>query len=116
LPRKLPHGQIFLFAILILLMRFEPVSAQGPSKIEIVPILGHTAKVYSVAFSPDGTHVLSGSDDKMIKLWDAATGMLIRRLHEIAHSGAGVRGGGWAAARSDGPSSADGGVQRQIRI
>ena len=31
-----------------------------------------------MAFSPDGARVLSGSDDKTIKLWDAATGALIR--------------------------------------
>jgi WD40 repeat protein len=30
--------------------------------------------VTSVAFSPDGTHVLTGSDDNRARLWDAATG------------------------------------------
>jgi WD40 repeat protein len=31
-----------------------------------------------VAFSPDGARVLSGSGDHTIKLWDAATGALVR--------------------------------------
>jgi hypothetical protein len=31
-----------------------------------------------VAFSPDGDRVLSGSQEKTIKLWDGATGTLIR--------------------------------------
>ena len=31
-----------------------------------------------VAFSPDGGRMLSGSLDKTIKLWDAATGALVR--------------------------------------
>ncbi|MEI6610667.1 MAG: caspase family protein [Deltaproteobacteria bacterium] len=35
-------------------------------------------KIYSVAFSPDGKHVLSGSENNTIKLWDAATGKEIR--------------------------------------
>jgi WD40 repeat protein len=34
----------------------------------------HTDVVYSVAFSPDGTRLASGSDDRTIRLWDVATG------------------------------------------
>jgi len=39
---------------------------------------GHSDYVYSVAFSPDGRQVVSGSGDKTIKLWDVATGQEIR--------------------------------------
>jgi WD40 repeat protein len=38
------------------------------------PIKGHTDSVTSVAFSPDGAHIVSGSDDKTIHVWDARTG------------------------------------------
>ncbi|KAE9390281.1 WD40 repeat-like protein, partial [Gymnopus androsaceus JB14] len=31
----------------------------------------------SVAFSPDGTRIVSGSDDKTIRIWDAANGVQI---------------------------------------
>ena len=35
---------------------------------------GHTGMVYSVAFSPDGKRVLTGSRDNTARVWDATTG------------------------------------------
>ena len=41
---------------------------------------GHSKWVMSVAFSPDGNTIASGSDDNSIKLWNPQTGDLIRTL------------------------------------
>ena len=34
---------------------------------------GHSREVRSVAYSPDGKHIASGSDDNTVKVWDAQT-------------------------------------------
>jgi WD40 repeat protein len=39
-----------------------------------VPLQGHTKRVQSVAFSPDGKTLVSGSADATLRMWDAATG------------------------------------------
>lgn len=41
---------------------------------------GHSDGVNAVAFSPDGKTIVSGSDDNTIKLWEAASGKLLRTL------------------------------------
>ena len=46
---------------------------------------GHSGSVASVAFSPDGRSVVSGSYDHMSRLWDAATGAQLQTLG--GHSG-----------------------------
>jgi WD40 repeat protein len=43
-------------------------------------LTGHTGNVRSVAFSPDGRLLASGSNDNMIKLWEVASG---RELHTL---------------------------------
>jgi WD40 repeat protein len=42
---------------------------------------GHTDSVKSVAFSPDGHFVLSGSLDETVRLWDKNTGQEVRRFN-----------------------------------
>jgi hypothetical protein len=41
---------------------------------ELITLKGHTELVRSVAYSPDGKTLASGSEDKTIKLWDVTTG------------------------------------------
>ena len=46
---------------------------------------GHSDNVKSVAYSPDGKKIVSGSNDGTIKIWDANTGQCLKTLK--GHSG-----------------------------
>jgi WD40 repeat protein len=48
------------------------VAAHAQEHVRLMPQLG-MGDVTSVAFSPDGRSVLTGSDGKTARLWDAGT-------------------------------------------
>ena len=41
------------------------------------PFQGHTAGVWSVAYSPDGSQFVSGSGDNTVRVWNPATGQCL---------------------------------------
>ena len=64
----------------------------------ITKLVGHTSSVRSVAYSPDGMRIISGSDDQTIRIWDAHSGKLENILEghtssvlSIAYSPDGIR-------------------------
>ena len=53
---------------------------------ETLTFKGHTLPVQSVAFSPDGKRIVSGSIDKTLKVWDASSGQETLTLKGHAYS------------------------------
>ena len=49
---------------------------------ELMELLGHSGCTVIRAYrvSPDGTRIASGSGDKTVKVWDAATGEVVHTL------------------------------------
>ncbi len=67
-------NKIKIFSLIVvftaLFVGFEKLNAQDVSKFKCLKTLkGHKYSIYSVAFSPNGTKIISGSDDKTVKIW-----------------------------------------------
>lgn len=77
---------------------------------EVASMKGHTEPVRTVAFSPDGSRIASGSTDKTIRIWDIQTGKQMQRLDGHKHS---VRS---VAFSSDGPWIVSGSDDKTIRV
>lgn len=58
--------------------RFDPTWRKTIK--EIFTLKGHTARISSVAWSPDGGRIVSGSADKTAKIWDADKGKEVGTL------------------------------------
>ncbi|MDR1231167.1 MAG: zinc-ribbon domain-containing protein [Spirochaetaceae bacterium] len=63
---------------------------------ELHTLRGHAARVYSVAYSPDGRRIVSGSGDHTIRIWDAESGLHTlmghhQRVYSVAYSSDGRR-------------------------
>lgn len=55
-----------------------PTVVEKRSKPELVIQTGHASLVNSIAFSPDGKLMASGSGDDTVRLWDVGTGLQIK--------------------------------------
>ncbi|MEM7263063.1 MAG: hypothetical protein AAF488_13820, partial [Planctomycetota bacterium] len=74
--------------------------------VSLRSIVGNTTFTRSIDWSPDGDRIASGSDDGVVRIWDAATGRCCLEINERAGAVYALRwspdGTRIAAARGDG--------------
>ncbi|KAJ7854836.1 hypothetical protein B0H14DRAFT_3648960 [Mycena olivaceomarginata] len=110
LARSSCSFQLFIESRISAQTKCRPVG-QGPSSVLGEPLAGHTGSVWSVAFSPDGARIASGSHDSTVRVWDTATGQ------QVGEPLAGHTGSVWSVAFSpDGTRIASGSHDRTVRV
>jgi WD40 repeat protein len=84
------NGKVWICALVLITAQSIHVLAQAhkpgahvdsrdpADRPQLVVQLGHLDEVNSVAFSPDGRLILTGSRDKTARLWETSTGREIR--------------------------------------
>jgi WD40 repeat protein len=61
------------------IIRLWDVSKQQLMR-ELRELQGHSDAIISLAFSPDGSQLVSGSKDRTVRLWSVASGKLLKTL------------------------------------
>ena len=82
----------------------------APARPELVLQTGHTGPITAIVISPDGRFVVSGSEDARLKIWDVASGNVLRTL--TGHTKPVLT----AAISSDGRLIASGGEDDTVRV
>jgi WD40 repeat protein len=79
---------------------------------------GHTGVIRSLAFSPDGTKLISGSGDNTAIIWDARMGSGVQAPEpKLLHRLEGHKGDVWAVAFSpDGSRAVTGSYDKDLRL
>ncbi len=97
--------------LLLLTMASSGMSEEPANKSAVASSeMPHSNPVTSVAFSPNGKLLITGSEDNSLKLWDVATGRVIRTF--VGHSN-------WVTSVAFSPDAkrvVSGGADNSIRI
>lgn len=80
LPRRQKRALAASLAAAILMVIWVASPTRAAEPILQLDTGGHMALVRSIVFTPDGRHLISSSDDKVIRIWDRRSGRTVRTL------------------------------------
>jgi hypothetical protein len=102
--------EAFAAAFADIAKEFRLGSEPSPEPAASGAFAGHTQTIRAIAFSADGSRAVSGSDDRMLRLWEIAAGKELRRFE--GHTGAVTA----VAISPDGRRMASGSQDRTLRL
>src|SRR5215831_12107771 len=83
MSRQLANRLVLLLGSILLVAQLnawaQPAQSLTPPRLVVQS--GHSDRVNSLAFSPDGLTLVTSSLDRSLKLWDVATGSELRTIH-----------------------------------
>ena len=106
LSTEISEVSIFIFTLVLGMVSFNSSAQDFP----VTLLKGHTEAVSSIAYSPDGQTLASGSLDDTVRLWDVNTG---EHLHTLTGHWDNVTS---VAFSPDGQTLASGSSDRTIRL
>jgi WD40 repeat protein len=71
-------GRLALLSTAAVLAGWVLAADEAPPPGVAAALKGHTESVYAVGFTPDGKHVLTGSFDRSLKMFETATGKEVK--------------------------------------
>ena len=75
-----------ILTMLVLVFTTSVFANTGVPRIVINP-LGHSGKIFNILFTPDGQKIISVSEDKSIRVWDANTGEMLQQFESQVGDG-----------------------------
>ena len=51
--------------------------------IKVMKMEGHSSSVWCMTFLPNGMHIVSGSDDKTVQIWDVTMGTEVMKMDKM---------------------------------
>lgn len=76
-----------LAALVLFYSSTNEVNSQDTAPKIVINSVGHSGKVFNVLYTPDGSRIISVSEDKSIRVWDAGSGELLNKYESEIGTG-----------------------------